>query len=230
MTFQMTRALRVFLRVAALSVYVAVAYAQTQNGEWTLSRSDVPGKIHFSLQSARDREHSFSTSSDWNVSDLQGLDLATPGKHDVHFTIARDAGNFEAEGFVRDGEGAGLFTFRANPQYSLQMEALGFPGVTDEKLIAFALHDVTLAYVREMKGLNLQGLDTNKLLACRIFHVDAAFVKELRAAGVNVTGAGKLIALRIHRVTPEYVEKLRAHGMQNLTLQQLVTLRIHGIE
>ncbi len=230
MTIRMTRALGVFLRLSVLSVSLALVYGQTQNGEWTLSRSAVPGKIHFSMQSARDGGHSFSTSSDWNVSELQGLDLTSPGKHDVHFTIARDAGNVEGEGFVRDDEGAGLFTFRANPQYSREMEALGFPGITDEKQMAFALHDVSLAYAREMKGLNLQGLDTNKLLACRIFHVDAAFVKELRAVGVNVPEAGKLIAFRIHRITPEYVEKLRAHGMQNLTADQLVRLRIYGIE
>ncbi len=230
MTVQMTRARGVFLCVSALTLCFSAAYAQTQNGEWTMSRSDVPGKIHFSMESARDGEHSFSNSSDWIVSDFQGLDLSTPGKHDVHFSIRRDAGVIEGEGFIRDGEGAGLFTFHANPQYNRDMEALGFSGLTEQKQMAFAVHDVSLAYAREMKSLGLQGLDARKLLTCRIFHIDAAFVKELRAAGLDVSDAGKLMALRIHRITPEYVEKLRAHGMQNLTIDQLVALRIHGIE
>ncbi len=229
MTIQMKRARSVFLRLSAFSVCIAAAYGQTQKGEWTVSRSEVPDKIHFSIQSARDGDHSFSTSSDWKVSDLQGLDLATAGKHDVHFTIARDAGTIDGEGFVRDGEGAGLFTFRANPQYSRDMEALGFPGVTEDKQIAFALHDVSLAYVREMKSLNLEGLDAHKLLACRIFHVDAAFVKELRAVGVSVNDADKLIAFRIHKVTPDFIRDMRSAGLNVTQPDKLIAFRIHGV-
>src|SRR5579875_3731755 len=89
---------------------VALA-AQDQNGQWTLSASTSPGKIYFSMQSSSDN-HSFSSSSDWNISDLHGLDMSSAGKHDVHFTITRDAGKIDAEGFVKDGEGAGLYSFQ----------------------------------------------------------------------------------------------------------------------
>jgi|SRR5581483_124906 len=212
-----------------IAATAALALAQNQHGEWTLGPCDTPGKIHFSLQSADDHR-SFNSSSDWNISDLHGLDLSIAGKHDVHFTIARDAGSIEAEGFAKDGEGAGLYTFQANPQYIHQMETLGFPGITPEQQLAFALHDVSFSYAREMTSLGIQGLDAHKLLACRIFHVDAAFVKELHDAGINVVEAGKLIAFRIHKVTPQYIADLRAHGMHNLTADQLIALRIHGIE
>lgn len=212
-----------------IAAAAALAFAQSQRGEWTLNRSDTSGRVHFSLQS-RDDHHSFDSSSDWNVSDLHGLDLATAAKHDVQFSIVRDAGTIQAEGFVKDGEGAGLFTFEANPQYIQEMEALGFDGITPEQQLAFALHDVSFSYAREMKSLGIKGLDAHKLLACRIFHVDAAFVKELHDAGINVVEAGKLIAFRIHKITPQYIADLRAHGMRNLTADQLIALRIHGIE
>lgn len=228
MNIQTTKARGLFLGMCLFGMCSA-AYAQTQNGEWTISGSEVPGKVHISFESARDGEHEFSNSSDWNLSDFQGLDLATPEKHDVHFTLARDAGRLEAEGFARDGQGAGLFTFRANPQYSRDMEALGFPGITDERLFSFALHDVSLAYAREMKGLGLEGLDANKLLACRIFHVDAAFVNELRAAGVNVTSADRLIAFRIHKVTPDFIRDLRSAGLNVTDPDKLVAFRIHKV-
>lgn len=229
MSIQMTSAIRACFRISAVSVCFVAAYGQTQNGEWTLSPSETAGKVRFSIQSARDGEHSFSTSSDWNAGDFQGLDLTTSGKHDVHFTIARDAGSVEGEGFVRDGEGAGLFTFRANPQYSRDLEALGFPGVTEDKQIAFALHDVSLAYAREMKAAGIQGLDTNKLLACRIFHVDTAFVYELRTVGLNVIDADKLIAFRIHKVTPEFIRDLRSAGLNVTSNDKLIAFRIHGV-
>ncbi|MBV9613808.1 MAG: hypothetical protein JO091_15140 [Acidobacteriaceae bacterium] len=250
---------RVYILCCCLLVGTSIASAQTDHGQWTLGPSETPGKIRFSIESARDGHHSFSNSSDWSAADFDGLDLATPGKHDVHFTIPRDAGTFDAEGFARDGEAAGLYTFRPNAQYVRDMAALGFPGIEEENQMAFALHDVSLAYAREMKSLAIQGLDTRKLLPCRIFHIDAAFVRELQSVGITVAGVDKLIAfrihhvspeyvkelarlgyphpdadqliaLRIHQVTPEYIEKIRSHGMQNLTLDQLIKLRIHGLE
>ncbi len=217
------------LRLSFVFSAAVLVCAQNQTGEWTLSRSDVAGKVHFSMESASDG-HSFSNSSDWNVSDLQGLDLATPGKHDVHFTITRDAGAIDAEGFARESDGAGLYTFRPNPQYSREMESLGFPGVTSERQLAFALHDVSLAYARAMKGAGIDGLDARKLIAFRIHKVTPEYVKELERLGFPHPDPERLIALRIHRVTPEYIEKLRAHGVQNVTLDQLIALRIHGIE
>jgi hypothetical protein len=186
--------------------------------------------VQFTIESTRDGEHSFSSSSDWNVSEFQGLDWSTPDKHDVHFTIHRDAGDIDCEGFVRDGQGAGLFTFRANPQYSQQMAALGFSDITDDKQFSFALHDVSLAYAREMKAAGIQDLDTSKLITFRIHRVSLDYVKALAQLGYPNPKAHELIALRIHGVTPEYIQKLRAHGMQNLTLEQVVRLRIHGID
>ena len=254
-----TRVLRVVFMLAMSALSMPLLRGQAQSGEWTIGRSSTPGKVRFTLESSRDQEHSFSSSSDWNVTDLQGLDWSTPGKHDVRFTIARDAGTFQGEGFVKDGEGAGLFTFNPNPQYGHEMEALGFSGVTEERLMGFALHDVSLAFARDIHAAGIDKMSADRLIAFRIHRVTPEFIKDLRDAGLNVTEPEKLIAFRIHRVspdlvkelarlgysnpkpeqlialqihrvTPEYIEKMRAHGMQNLTLEQLIRLRIHGIE
>jgi hypothetical protein len=247
------------LSTLALAILPALALAAVDHGEWTLSSSGLPGKVEFSLQSSWSDDHHFSTSSDWSISDLRGLDWSTAGKHDVRFTIARDAGTIECEGFVRDGSGAGLFTFHANPQYASEMAALGFSGVSDERQFAFAIHDVSLAFARDIKAAGVNGLDANKLIAFRIHGVSPEFVRGLRTAGLDTgdndkliafrihgvspeyvnelarlgyshPAADELIALRIHGVTPEYIEKLQARGVQNLTLRQLVALRIHGID
>jgi hypothetical protein len=202
--------------------------AQTRTGEWTLSRSDNRAKVRFSLQSSENGNH-FNTSSDWNANDLRGIDWSTSGKHDVHFTIPRDAGTIECEGFLKNGEGAGLFTFNPNPRYSSEMQSLGFSGVSADKQLAFAIHDVGLAFARQMKSSGIHGLDTDKLIAFRIFGVDAAFLNDLRAAGLNSNHADKLIAFRIHGVTPKFVNDLRAAGLNVNDPDKLIAFRIHGV-
>jgi hypothetical protein len=211
--------------VAAISPFLS---AQTQTGEWTLSRSDDQGKVRFSLQSSKDGKH-FNTSSDWNASDFHGLDWSTPGRHDVRFTISRDAGTIECEGFLKDREGAGLFTFLPNPQYSSEMQALGFPGVSSEEQFAFAIHDVSLAFARQMKSAGIQDLDADKLIAFRIHGVTVEFVRDIRAAGLSVSEADKLIAFRIHGVSPKFINDLRAAGVNVTDPDKLIAFRIHGV-
>src|SRR5437899_2752655 len=81
---------------------------QAESGDWTIRRSDEPGKVEVSIMDSRGGHH-FHSSSEREAKELTGLDLSKPGRQDVHFTIMRDAGRFECEGFVKDGEGAGIF-------------------------------------------------------------------------------------------------------------------------
>jgi hypothetical protein len=246
--------LRVF---AVLALLPFTALGAIENGSWTLSSAEQPGTVQFSLQGANGGHH-FNSSSDWQLVDLRGLDWTTAAKHDVHFTIARDAGTIDGQGFVQDQRGAGLFTFKSNPQYQQDMSKLGY-SFEDKDLFSAAVFDVSLEFVRALKSLGVRGLDAGKLLAFRIHGVTPEFIRNLRAAGLEAADAGnliafrihgvsaefvgelshlgyphappdQLIALRIHGVTPEYIEGLRSKGMQNLTLDQLVSLRIHGID
>src|SRR3569833_2318488 len=147
--FHPSRSLPAMLGGLIVSTSLSLLSAQTQTGEWTLSRSENDSKVRFSLQSSRNGDH-FSTSSDWNTDDFRGIDWSSPGKHDVHFTIARDAGTIECEGFLKNGDGAGLFTFNPNSRYGSDMQSLGFSGISDGEQLAFAIHDVSLAFSREI--------------------------------------------------------------------------------
>lgn len=200
-----------------------------QHGEWTLNRSATPGRVQFSIVMSDESGQHQNSSSNWNAADFHGLDWSTPGKHDVHFTISRDAGEIECEGFLKDGEGAGLFAFVPNPQYASQMTALGIPGFNPERQFAFALHDVSLDFARQMKAADIEGLDAAKLIAFRIHGVSREFVNGIEALGYAHPNANELIAMRIHGVTPDYIQELRSRGVHNATLQQLIALRIHGI-
>jgi len=201
---------------------------ESQSGDWTIRRSEIPGKVEFSLMDSRAGHH-FHTSSDWPASDFPGLDFSKPGRQEVHFTISRDAGKFECEGFLHDGEGAGLFLFIVDPKYAQEMKALGFERIDEDRQWAMAIHDVSLKFAQDIKAQNLQGLDTDKLIAFKIHGVTPEFIAGIRSAGVSVSESDKLIAFRIHGVTPEFVAGIRAVGLNITDGDKLVAFRIHGV-
>src|SRR5579871_6853395 len=130
---------------------------EVRKGDWTITKSDEPGKVEFSLIEHHHGGNS-SHQSDWPANSFQGVDFSKPGRQDVHFTITRDAGKIDCEGFLKDGEGAGLFHFHPDANYPREMQSLGFP-IDDEKQYAMAIQDVSLEFARQMRGEHLSGLD-----------------------------------------------------------------------
>jgi hypothetical protein len=226
-----------------------------RKGDWTITVSDEPGKVEFSLISHHHNGTS-SHQSDWPQSSFQGVDFSKAGRQDVHFTITRDAGKIDCEGFLKDGEGAGIFHFQPDPNYPAQMQSLGFP-IDEEKQFSMAVQDVSLDFAKQMKAEHLSGLDADKLIAFRIFHVDAAFIEAIRAEGINISECDKLVAFRIHGVTaqmihslhqagykpdedtliamrihgatPEWIAQLKQRGYDHIELEKLIAFRIHGV-
>jgi hypothetical protein len=199
--------------------------AEARSGDWTLSKSEDAGKVEFSLI---EHHHGGTSShqSDWPASSFQGVDLSRPGHQQVHFVITRDAGKIECEGFLNNGEGAGLFHFQPDANYPREMHDLGF-SVDDEKQFAMALQDVSLEFAKQMKNEPLSDLDADKLIAFRIFRVDSAFIEALRAEGLKISDADKLLAFRIHGVTPHMVRSLHQAGYSP-DEDTLIAMRIHG--
>jgi hypothetical protein len=212
----------------ALGLASGASGAEPLRGSWTIAPSKQPGMVNFGL-SYRDGEGHSQHDSDWPVSALQALDLATPGRHDVKFTVNREAGRIEGEGFISGGDGAGLFRFEPAPDFAPAMARIGFGGIDGRMQLAMAIHDVTQAFARTMRAENLSGLDTDKLIACRIFDVNPQFIRELRAAGLSAKSVDTLIAFRVHEVTPAFVEKIGALGMGRPDADQLIALRVHDV-
>jgi len=258
MRMRRTLAYLVFASCVVLFVVknrAAQVSSEVRSGDWTISKSDEAGKVEFSLIEHRHHGQS-SHQSDWPASLFQGVDFSKPGRQDVHFTIARDAGKIECEGFLNNGEGAGLFHFQPDANYPREMQALGF-SVDDEKQFSMAVMDVTLDFAKQMKNEHLSDLDADKLIAFRIFHVDSAFIQELHAEGLKISDSDKLVAFRIHGVTaqmirslhqagyspdedtliamrihgatPEWMEQLKKLGYDHIDLEKLIAFRIHGV-
>jgi hypothetical protein len=211
MRMRRTLAYAVFASCVVLFV-VKDRAAEVRGGDWTISKSEEAGKVEFSLI---EHHHGGTNShqSDWSASTFAGVDFSKAGHQEVHFTITRDAGKIDCEGFLNDGEGAGLFHFQPDANYPAEMQALGF-SVDDEKQFNMAIMDVGLEFAKQM-------------IAFRIFGVDSAFIAALRAEGVKATDADKLVAFRIHGVSPQMIHSLHAAGYSP-DEDMLIAMRIHG--
>src|SRR6202162_4175762 len=148
-----------YLVIASCVLLAAVKdrAADVQSAAWTLSKSNDAGKVEFSLI---EHHHGGTSSheSDWPASSFQGVDFSKAGRQDVHFTIARDAGKIECEGFLNNGEGAGIFHFQPDANYPREMSGLGF-SIDDEKQFSMAVMDVSLELARQMQSEQLSALD-----------------------------------------------------------------------
>jgi hypothetical protein len=215
-----------FPALALILLAAGTVRAEDFNGTWTIRPSEEAGQVYFGLQQHMHGGTS-NNESDWLAGEFLGLDLATRERHDVKFSIARDAGRFECEGFIKEGTGAGVFHFTPNAGYAKEMAALGFNDIDDDKQFAMAVHDVSVEYAKEMKARNLRRLDTDKLLAFRIFRITDNFIREMRAEGLPADDADKLIAFKVHGVTPAMVHATKAAGLTP-TEDQLIAMRIHG--
>ena len=126
-------ALIAYILIACTLVLALIARAsETRSGSWTISHSDEPGKVMFALI-YHSRHNNSNHESDWPVSEFRGVDFSKSGKQDVKFTISRDAGRFDCEGYLNNGEGAGVFHFEPDAQYVSQMSSLGFSGIDNDK-------------------------------------------------------------------------------------------------
>jgi hypothetical protein len=140
--------------VLAIGALVCFAVAQDRlpiTGQWTLGGPAVSGHEQLTIQRSSGSS-SMSSSSPVPLAQLRGLtgtQLDSSGSV-ARFELVRDAGTLRFEGFLKNGGGGGTFTFAPNPDFAAAMRKLGFStgiaGLSDEKVFAMAVHDVSTGY------------------------------------------------------------------------------------
>jgi len=212
---------------AAAFLIAQTAFAQTVEGSWTVRQAEEPDRVQLSFAYG----HHSQSSDDWRAASLPGLDLAPSARHDVHFTLEREAGRIEAEGAGASGTAAGSFRFTANSAYPAELRKLGLGAVDPETQMSFALHDVNLAFIRDMMALKPTGLEAGELVALAIHGATRDWAAGLIKLGYGngAVNAGQLIAFRIQGVTPDYISSIEAAGFPHPKPEQLIAMRIHGV-
>jgi hypothetical protein len=212
-----------------LAAALAAHAAETLTGRWMIDT--VPGADPVQLTLHRGDGRWTSTSS-FSIapSSLRGLtrtQIDSAAGQTVRFEIARDAGTLNCEGYFKAGNGAGAFSFAANPSFISEMRSLGYDGLSTETVYSMAMHDLGPKYVRELKALGLNRLSIDDLTSMRIHGVTPEYIRALRDLGYSSLDADQLVSMRIHGVEVEFVRDLKNMGYHPTT-DELVSLRIHG--
>jgi hypothetical protein len=175
-------------------------------------------------------EHCGSTQTQEPLSAFLGFTLADLQRESAHVdaVIRAEAGTLTCSGAVHDGRMSGAFKFVPDPTFVDRMLQMGYHDLDEEKLQAYTLFRIGIAWVHSLQSAGVSGLDSGNLIALRIFHADTDYIHSLNALGYPTPDAGKLIALRVHRVDPEEVKQVRALGYQP-TLDELIQMRIFKI-
>jgi beta-lactamase regulating signal transducer with metallopeptidase domain len=222
-----TRSLRQSTRRLMRSVVTTFGIAQAPApGTWEIRPSNVEGTVHLRLV---DRNSSHGTSI--RIDQLQGLTAAqlSGAGGPVHFQLRRDAGTFSFEGIIRNGVGAGAFSFTPDPSFADGMAKRGFARPSAADQYEFARADVGYGFVDELNRQGYTKPHIDDLVRAAEHGVHFTYLQEMGALGYRLGTLESLIVLRDHGVSPSYIRDLVQQGYKGLTADELRTARDHGV-
>jgi beta-lactamase regulating signal transducer with metallopeptidase domain len=205
----------------------AIQSAQSnQAGTWEIRPTNAEGTIHLRLVEL----HS-SHGTNVRIDQFQGLtapQLSGAGGP-VQFRLRRDAGTFLFEGVIRNGVGAGTFSFTLDPAFAGELEKRGFARPTPADQYELARSDVGYAYIDELSRQGYSRPSTGELVRAAQHGVHLTYLQEIGALGYRLGSLEPLITLRDHGVSPSYIRGLAEQGYKGLTADELRNARDHGI-
>lgn len=209
-----------------------VAIAET-GGYCSIGKSDWGDRLafHFEEKNCGDRGQCWDSSSDMHWERWTGItpeDLTHEGAK-LDARLKADAGELRCAGTVTGGELHGVPSFTPNQDFVRRMEAMGFDGLTDDRLQTYTFLDVSLDWVKGMKAARVSGLTAEKLIPLRALKVDPAYVRGMAQCGYPELEADKLVSMKAVGVTPEKVKAVRAMGFSP-TKEELIQMAVFKID
>ena len=214
---------RGIVRAAAAAIGVA---QENLPGTWEIRPSETQGTVHLRLV-----ELNSSSGSDVPVDRLEGLTSAqlTGAGGPVQFRLRRDAGTLTFEGVVRNGVGAGTFSFTPDQNFPAELAKRGFGRPTAGEQYQMARHDVGYAFLDELNKQGYAKPEIAGLVRAGQHGVHVTYLRDMGAAGYRLGSLEPLIELRDHGVTPAYVRELADLGYKGLPADDLRRARDHGV-
>jgi beta-lactamase regulating signal transducer with metallopeptidase domain len=195
-------------------------------GTWELRPATTPGLVRLRLA-----ERNNSHSSDVPLASLEGLTEARlAGSGPVQFRVTRDAGTLQFDGVLRNGVGAGTFSFTPNPAFPAELAKRGFAKPTPREQYQLARADIGYAFLDELNRLGYAKPDTAGLVTAGQHGVDTTYLREMGALGYVLGSLPALVTLRDHGVDPTYVRGMAEAGYAKLPADTLRQARDHGVD
>jgi beta-lactamase regulating signal transducer with metallopeptidase domain len=200
--------------------------AEDGAGTWEIRPTDTKDAVHLRLS-----ERNSTSGTTVPLGQLEGLtpaQLSSAGGP-VQFRVRRDAGTFTFEGVVRNGVGAGTFSFAPDVNFPAELAKRGFARPTPGEQYQLARHDVGFAFLDELTRQGYAKPQTADLVRAGQHGVDTTYLRDMGALGYRLGSLEPLIQLRDHGVTPEYVRELADLGYKGLNADDIRNARDHGI-
>jgi beta-lactamase regulating signal transducer with metallopeptidase domain len=208
---------------AAVAPQTPAQDGTTTSGAWEIQPSERAGRVYLEL-----RQRHSNNGREVALSSLQGLSASASGP--VTFTLKRDAGTFSFEGTVRNGSGAGAYTFTPSAAFADALEKRGIGRPAAGQQHEMAKSDVSLALLDDLTAQGYQKPSIEDLVRAGQHGVDPDFVHGMGQLGYHVGTVAALINMRDHGVSPDYVQGLMAQGIPKLSAEELVRARDHGVD
>ncbi len=195
-------------------------------GTWEIRPTSTDGTVHLRLA-----ELNSSSGSNVRIDQLEGLTAAhlTGAGGPVKFRLRRDAGTFTFDGVMRQGVGAGTFSFTPDARFAEELEKRGFTRPTASEQYQLARHDIGYEFVDELSKQGYSKPPTSELVRAGQHGVRLTYLREMGALGYRLGSLPPLITLRDHGVTPDYVRALADLGYKGLSADEVRKARDHGV-
>jgi beta-lactamase regulating signal transducer with metallopeptidase domain len=224
-----TVAVRAAGAVAVTAGGTSVGAAQDERGQgtWELKPTTTAGLVYLRIS---ERHNSHGTTVP--LASLEGLtDAQVSGAGGpVQFRVTRDGGTLHFEGVVRNGVGAGTFSFAPNAAFPAELEKRGFARPTAREQYLLARADIGYAFLDELNRLRYAKPTTAELVTAGQHGVDTEYLREMGALGYALGSLPPLVTLRDHGVGPEYVRGMAEAGYAKLPADTLRLARDHGVD
>lgn len=219
-----------------------VTYSNPQEStanQWLIEYKTGEEKVHLTLRYVRKRDdHVGYSNTGFMISpdQLTGLtrEQATSAGAHVQFQLKRDAGTFNFDGWFKEGNGSGHFTFTPNASFASELNKQAFGTPTAEQQLSMALNDVGFALINELKAQDyerptLDRLPLDDWITLRDHGLSSKFVQELEALGYSRLPIEQLRRMRDHGVSAKFIEELKQLGYDKVPVEQLIRLKDHGV-
>ena len=219
----------VALLLTVLTINMTNAQAATKR-KWAIDFRPETGTLHMMLGVEGGSEHGrnekyFKVS----LEELSGLtrEQVTSANSEVEFRLTRDAGTFNCKGRFRRGNGSGIFTFDANPDFAARLGAQGFGQLSEESQLLAAIYDIDKG--TQKADANEPGPQVHVNVHTPGARAGADFIGELEALGYERPSAHQLSAMSTQGVTLDFIRELNPYFSTRPTLDQLIGIRTQGI-
>src|SRR6266446_8727886 len=216
---------------------IDTSYSNPQNSgnaQWSIEFRTGEEKVHIELRYERKSEkgtHSSSHGFTLDPSLLSGLtreQAMSSGAH-VQFQLKRDAGTFNFDGWFKEGNGSGHFTFIPDRAFAAQLSSQGFGSPTDEQLLSLAMSDTGFALINELKTQGYERPTLNQLVEMGNHGVGVDYLQGLKSYGYQLKTVDGLVKMRDHGVSLKFISEMSSLGYKNLEPEGLIRIRDHGV-